>query len=93
MRRIERSSRFARDYKRELKGLHGKTIAHELAAVLEILVSDAPLDVRYRDHPLRGNWAGYRDCHVRPDLVLIYRKPNADTLQLARIGSHSELFE
>ncbi|OZA58728.1 MAG: YafQ family addiction module toxin, partial [Sphingomonadales bacterium 39-62-4] len=39
-----------------------------------------------------GDWAGYRDCHVKPDLVLIYAKPDDATLRLARLGSHSEVF-
>ena len=43
------------------------------------------------DHALGGAWRGFRDCHVKPDLVLIYRK-SADALALARLGSHSELF-
>jgi mRNA interferase YafQ len=41
---------------------------------------------------LSGNWAGYRECHLKPDLLLIYCKPDASTLRLARLGSHSELF-
>lgn len=93
MREIERSNQFKRDYKRELKGLYGKTVADDLASVLRALVADAPLEPRYRDHPLRGSFAGYRDCHIRPDLVLVYGKPDANTLQLVRLGSHSELFE
>jgi len=44
-----------------------------------------------RDHPLTGEWKDHRDCHIRPDLVLIYRVPDAKTLQLVRLGSHSEL--
>ncbi|MGD1641148.1 type II toxin-antitoxin system YafQ family toxin [Klebsiella pneumoniae] len=48
--------------------------------------------LRYRDHDLSGDWAGYRECHIKPDLLLIYRKSDADTLRLARLGSHSELF-
>ena len=60
--------------------------------ILVALATDAPLEPRYRDHELTGEWAGYRDCHVKPDLVLIYRKPDATTLRLARLGSHSELF-
>ena len=44
------------------------------------------------DHALSGDWAGYRECHLKPDLLLIYRKPNAEVLRLARLGSHSELF-
>jgi mRNA interferase YafQ len=46
---------------------------------------------KYRDHALSGDWKDHRDCHVKPDLVLIYRKPDADRLQLVRLGSHSEL--
>ena len=49
-------------------------------------------DTSYRDHALSGKWAGYRECHIKPDLLLIYRKVNTDTLRLARLGSHSELF-
>jgi mRNA interferase YafQ len=55
------------------------------------LASDRPLDARHRDHALAGEWKDHRDCHVRPDLVLIYRKPDADTLQLVRLGSHAQL--
>ena len=60
--------------------------------ILMALAEDQPPDPRYRDHDLSGNWAGYRECHVRPDLLLSYRKPDAGTLRLARLGSHSELF-
>jgi mRNA interferase YafQ len=43
------------------------------------------------DHALRGEWKDFRDCQVKPDLVLIYRKPGVDVLQLVRLGSHNEL--
>ena len=56
-----------------------------------MLAADKPLPRRYSDHPLTDEWKDFRDCHIRPDLVLIYRKPDADTLQLVRLGSHSEL--
>jgi len=46
----------------------------------------------HRDQALSGDWMGYRECHIKPDLLPIYRKPDADTLRLARLGSHSELF-
>ena len=92
MRTIERSSTFKRDYKREAKGLHGATLDATLMSVLLALAKDQALDPRHRDHDLSGEWAGYRDCHVKPDLVLIYRKADADSLRLARLGSHSELF-
>ena len=48
-------------------------------------------DPRRRDHALTGNWRDYRDCHIKPDLVLIYQKPESDILRLVRLGSHSEL--
>ena len=91
MREIERTGRFKRDYKREAKGRHGSTLDESLIAVLRSLVADMPLPERYRDHALTGNWSGYRDCHIKPDLVLIYEKPDADTLRLIRLGSHGEL--
>lgn len=74
MRKIERSARFNRDYKREAKGQYRKTLDTDFAYVLTILVSDGPLEPRHRDHELKGEWSGYRDCHVKPDPVLIYKK-------------------
>ena len=92
MRSIDRASTFKRDYKREAKGQHRATLDSELKPVLMALVNEQPLAAKYRDHDLSGDWAGYRECHVKPDLLLIYRKSDADTLRLARLGSHSELF-
>jgi mRNA interferase YafQ len=91
MRRIEPTGQFRRDYKREAKGQHRATLDAELEPVFQALANDQPLDSRHRDHALTGNWKDYRDCHVKPDLVLIYRMPDAETLQLVRLGSHSEL--
>jgi mRNA interferase YafQ len=91
MREIERTTRFKRDYKRERKGRHAATLDAVLLAVLEHLVSDTPLPVSYRDHLLSGTWSGFRDCHIKPDLVLIYEKPDPLTLRLVRLGSHSEI--
>ncbi|NYT77776.1 type II toxin-antitoxin system YafQ family toxin [Alcaligenaceae bacterium] len=92
MRTIDRSSAFKRDYKRESKGRHRATLDDTLKSVLILLATDQPLETRHRDHDLSGDWAGYRECHVKPDLLLIYRKSDPDTLRLARLGSHSELF-
>ncbi len=92
MRTIERSSAFKRDYKREAKGPHRNTLDPTLSAVLLALAADQPLDARHRDHNLGGDWSGYRECHVKPNLLLIYRKSGSDLLRLARFGSHSELF-
>ncbi len=91
MRTIDPTTKFKRDYKRELKGQYRTTIQADLVTVFDLLANDKPLDARHRDHPLSGNWAKHRDCHVRPDLVLIYQKTEDDRLLLLRLGSHSEL--
>lgn len=91
MRAIERTGQFKRDYKRESKGIYRSVLDAELVPVLIALASDMPLAERYRDHALTGEWKDHRDCHVKPDLVLIYRKPDDQILQLVRLGSHSEL--
>jgi mRNA interferase YafQ len=91
MRAIERTSRFKRDFRREKSGILGKKLDVLLIEAIELLASDRPLPQRYFDHPLSGEWSGFRDCHIRPDLVLIYEKPDATTLRLVRLGSHSEL--
>ena len=56
-----------------------------------MLIINQPLDQKYQDHPLSGQWSDHRDCHVKPDLILIYRKSEDHILQLVRLGSHSEL--
>lgn len=91
MRTIERTGQFRRDYKREKKGEHRATIEGDLTHVLTLLINDHHLQVRHRDHPLTGDWKDHRDCHVKPDLILIYAKPDEQTLRLVRIGSHAEL--
>ena len=92
MRTIERSTAFKRDIKREAKGLYRTTLDADLVPVLLALASDEALEPRHRDHDLSGDWSGYRECHVKADLLLIYRKTENDLLRLARLGSHSELF-
>ncbi len=91
MRTIEWTSQFKRDYKREGKGQHRATLDVDLFPVVDTLANDQLLEPRYRDHALTGEWKDYRDCHIKPDLVLIYQKPDDDTMRLVRLGSHSEL--
>lgn len=91
MRTIEKTGQFKRDYKREAKGQYRATLDAEFMPVLVSLANDVPLEPRHHDHGLTGNWSDHRDCHLKPDLLLIYRKPDDDTLQLVRLGSHSEL--
>jgi mRNA interferase YafQ len=91
MRTIERTGQFKRDFKRELKGRHRTILGAELPTLLLALAQDEVLEARFHDHARTGEWKDHRDCHLRPDLVLIYRKPDPETLQLIRLGSHSEL--
>lgn len=87
MRIIERSTAFKRDFKK-----HGE-IDTALVEVLYKLINNEELPDKYRDHQLIGDWHGYRECHVKPDLLLIYKFGNDNSLRLARLGSHSELFD
>lgn len=91
MRRIDRTRAFKRDYQRVVATPKHRDLDNLLPAVLALLATDTPLPAKYADHPLRGEWRDFRDCHVKPDLVLIYRRAGDDVLQLVRLGSHSEL--
>jgi len=64
----------------------------KLAALLLLLIEERQLPPTYRDHPLKGDWSGYRDAHIEPDWLLIYRV-QGDELQLARTGTHADLFD
>jgi mRNA interferase YafQ len=92
MRTIERSSTFKRDFKRAKSAARSKDLDSLLTIAVTRLASDEALPVKNRDHALSGNWMGYRECHLKPDLLLIYSKPDAVTLRLVRLGSHSDLF-
>lgn len=85
---IRQSTQFRRDIKR--LGRQSADLSL-LEAVIITLVAEEALDEKYRDHLLTGNWRGHRECHIRPDWLLIYRLTD-DELQLVRTGSHSELF-
>ena len=91
---IERSTAFKRDYKRiKATPRYRKDLDSLFSDILKLLLTDKVLPERYLDHSLSGNWHGYRECHVKPNLLLIYKKPDQSTLRLARLGSHSDLFE
>lgn len=92
MRTIERSTAFKRDYKRESAGRYRKTLDSTLIPVLTALANDTALEAHHHDHALTGDWSGYRECHLKPDLLLIYRHAEQAILRSARLGSHSELF-
>lgn len=89
MLKLEYSSQFKKDFKKIAKLPIPDVV--EVGHVIKQLQLGKTLPEKYVDHPLSGNWQNYRDCHVKPDLVLIY-KIDSNVLKLARIGSHSELF-
>jgi mRNA interferase YafQ len=91
VRKIKLLTQFKKDYRREQSGSNAKLLDGELNEVLTKLASDEQLPRHRFDHSLKGRWQDCRDCHVGPDRVLIYRKPDDKTLELVRLGSHSEL--
>lgn len=88
MLKIELTNAIKKDLK---KYQHQKEILFELQGIIESLSKKKSLPTRYRDHNLTGNWINHRECHVRNDVLLIY-KVEDDILFLTRFGSHSELF-
>jgi mRNA interferase YafQ len=91
---IRWQNQFKKDYKRMMK--QGKNIT-KLDFVINELAVPNVLSANYRDHPLKGDFEGYRDCHIGPDWILIYGyetlENNEQQLLLVRTGSHSDLLE
>lgn len=83
------SGRFKRDVRRAEK--RGKNM-DKLKAVLSLLIEQTTLPASYKDHALRGDWKGFRDLHIEPDWLLLYRIGDNE-LQLARTGTHADLFD
>jgi len=85
---VTQTTQFRRDAKKQRK--RGKDLT-KIREVTDILIAGEDLPEKSRDHTLSGNWKGWRDCHIEPDWVLIY-KLLPDELVLGRTGSHSDLF-
>lgn len=84
------SAQFKKDYKRAVK--QGLNI-DLLLDIVELLAQEMPLEQKHKDHPLGGDYVGFRECHITPDWLLIYKKDKERLLLvLTRTGSHSELF-
>jgi mRNA interferase YafQ len=90
VRTFSRTNQFKKDVKRAEK--RGKDLP-KLKAVLGLLIDGAPLPAEYKDHPLRGDFAGSRDCHIESDWVLIYTLTEKGAhVCFERTGTHSDLF-
>lgn len=89
MKKVFQTTQFSRDVKRMRK--RGKDLG-KLQEVVRLLAAGMTLPARHRDHPLIGQWAPSRDCHVEPDWILIYT-PDPESLRLERTGTHADLFK
>lgn len=88
MLQVEYTNRFKKDYTQSIK--RGWDIT-QLDSIIIDLADEKPLDPKYKDHPLTGNWIGHRECHIKPDWLLIYRLDNV-MVTFVRTGTHSDLF-
>ncbi len=87
---IRYSSKFKKDYKTIIKRGYNPQLLQD---VLDILCNEQTLPEKYKDHWLTGNYQGYRECHITPDWLLIYKiEQDILTLTLTRTGTHSDLF-
>lgn len=89
MKKLKASSQYKKDYKRfrnQPKKLK------KLVTVLNLLQNESPIPEEYRPHMLTGNYAGFMECHIEGDFLLIWFDPETDEIDLVRLGSHSELF-
>jgi mRNA interferase YafQ len=90
VRTFSRTNQFKKDVKRAQK--RGKDLA-KLKVLLERLIQGGPLPPEFRDHPLRGDFAGSRDCHIEPDWLVIYSLAEKGAhVRFERTGTHSDLF-
>lgn len=92
MLKIERTNDFKRDFKRELRGRYSATVDEDLRQAVAYLVQGQPLPRNYQDHNALGEWKHHRECHLKPDLLLIYKTTETAVI-LSRIGSHTRLFK
>ncbi len=90
MKELRQTAKFRREFKKVERGA-SRQARESLAKALEFLANGDPLPPEFRDHALIGNWAGFRECHIGADLLLVY-ETTPSTVFLTRIGSHSELF-
>ena len=88
MRKVARSKKFKKSFKKRNFSDDEMLYFND---ILYKLVNDIELDQKYKDHQLKGSLKDFRECHIRPDLLLIYRI-NENILELVDIGTHSELF-
>ncbi len=89
MKKLKPASQYKKDYKRFR---NNPRKVQKLFDILDLLRQEKPIPKENRPHPLTGDYAGYIECHIEGDFLLIWFDPNSDTISLVRLGSHAELF-
>lgn len=87
---------YTRQFDKDVKKVKrsGNKDIEKLKAVIRTLIEERPLDQRYKDHKLKGDYTGHRECHIEPDWLLVYRiNQNEKTITFIRTGSHADIFE
>lgn len=94
MRDIFPHNEFKRDLRRAARGRNCRVLVKggEFDSVKDMLANDIPLPPKYKDHPLHHNWEGSRECHIKPDFILVYTFEGEDLLIFERLGTHAEIF-
>ncbi len=90
MKKLRPTTRYKKDYKRFR---NNRRKLEKLFKILKLLQNEEPIPAENYPHMLAGNYAGYMECHIESDFLLIWFAPDTDSIDLVRLGSHSELFE
>ncbi len=84
---------YSKSYKKTIKKID-KSLLPEIEYVLDKLANDEILEVKFKDHQLKGEYKDFRECHIKPDLLLVYKKDKDLLILIAfKLGSHSEIFK
>ncbi|CUU92018.1 MULTISPECIES: type II toxin-antitoxin system YafQ family toxin [Campylobacter] len=84
---------YSKEYRKAIKKLD-KSVLPQIEYVIDKLANDEILETKFKDHQLKGEYKDFRECHIKPDLLLIYRKNSNLLILIAfKLGSHSEIFK
>ena len=92
MRRLHEGRQFQKDFEKVFQNAPPRSLKHRYKEIITALMKNTELPHYFNAHPLKGEWEGCLEGHVKSDVLLIYQATETD-VYLVRIGSHSELFE
>ena len=90
MKKLQPTTQYKKDYK---KYRNNPRKVEALKEVLKMLMNEQPIPIEYKEHMLLGEYKGCMECHIEGDFLLIWIDEETDTIELVRLGSHSELFK